>query len=136
MRRVLCLHGGGSRAEILRYQLRPLFAATIAKGMELHYECVDGHIATPGDEALEVFFPGNFYSFVNRTKKAANYQSKDLYPPVPLEDGPGAYVRLPAAIEAIRDFFLSEEGGVKYEGIVGFSQGANVAAMLLSLIHI
>ena len=40
-RRVLCLHGGGSRAEILRMQLRPFFASAIGKGLALDFECIE-----------------------------------------------------------------------------------------------
>ena len=80
-RRVLCLHGGGSRAEILRMQLRPFFASAIGKGLALDFECIDGMYECVGDPMLEALYPGKFYSYVNKTTSAkSSYASKDLYP--------------------------------------------------------
>jgi hypothetical protein len=130
-RRVLCLHGGGSRAEILRMQLRPFFASAIGKGLALDFECIDGMYECVGDPMLEALYPGKFYSYVNKTTSAkSSYASKDLYPHPPAPDR-GSYVRLPASVAAFRDLYLADEAP-RYEGIVGFSQGANLAAMLLA----
>ena len=123
-RRVLCLHGGGSRGEILRMQLRaarrprtptrarttgaavgPLFAAAIGKGLALDFECVDAPFETQGDDMLEAFYPGKFYSYFNRTTSAkSSYAPKDLYPETPVE-GRGSYVRrgAPRAAPSPRD---------------------------------
>lgn len=129
-RRVLCLHSGGSRGEILRSELRPLFSAIVGRGMLLEFDCVDGHFQCEGDPRTRDAHPGTFYSYLNATKSTRLYEAGDLYPSPP-DGARGSYVKLPKAIEAFRDLRLSDDDG-GYEGVLGVGEGADLALMLMA----
>lgn len=133
-RRVLCLHGAGSRGSIFQEELRPLFSAIIGRGMLLDFNCIDGAFECVGEPRLvAAAHPGGgkYYSFLNATKAARLYDEKDLYPSPP-DTARGAYVKLPEALAAFRAMRLPDGDGAAYEGVVGFGEGADLAAMLLA----
>lgn len=104
--RILCLHGGGTSGEIFQFQTR-----YIQKAMENVYEFVfvDAPFESdPGPGVLPVFEGmGPFFSWITQS-----------------EDEDGSLVA-----QVIREK-LDERGG-PFIGVLGFSQGARVAAGLL-----
>ncbi|KAK5996869.1 Esterase alnB [Cladobotryum mycophilum] len=103
MRRVLALHGVGSSGTILRDQLTPLVRA-----LDPNYEFVylDGAIETQRGPGMAPYYPGPFYSYTTG------------YSPKEIRD----------ALDDLDDF-IQENG--PFDGIIGFSQGASMAAAYL-----
>ena len=114
--RILCLHGNGTCGDILRRQTAALWA-------QLDADCtfLDGDLPTvASDPAISEFFPG---------LPQLRYATPSKLPAAgdAIEAG-GTYVGLEAALERIA---AAAAGAAEpYDGVVGFSQGANLAVAL------
>jgi predicted esterase len=114
--RILCLHGGGASAIIFRIQTYRL-----RRQLQQHFRFIfidAPHESTPGPGVLPVFEgAGPFFEW-------ASWQHT--------EDGRTAEARETAVVELLdRALAQQEDGEAPFVGIMGFSQGARVAAGLL-----
>ena len=127
-RQVLCLHGARSGGAQLRMQLRPLFAASMNKGLNLEFQCPDGPLESGGTRS-------QVKSVANGELASQAYQAypgelaTELYP-APPSPTRGAYVKLPACCDGLRSYYSLDNE--TYEGVLGFGEGAEVAAVLLA----
>ncbi|TLD34274.1 hypothetical protein PspLS_01046 [Pyricularia sp. CBS 133598] len=111
---ILCLHGGGASADIFRFQTSSLRAA-FSQHYDFLYACAP-HTATPGPDVLP-FFAGMdpFYSWFR-----------------PVHDDAEAEVTtFNEAVSRSVGQYLAANPGSKIVGVLGFSQGAVAATMLL-----
>ncbi|KJZ77789.1 hypothetical protein HIM_02966 [Hirsutella minnesotensis 3608] len=103
MTRILALHGVGSSGAILRDQLAPL-AETLGQDYEFIY--LDGAVERARGPGMAPYYPGPFYSYVTGYSPAEIYDAFD-----DLEE------------------FIEDNG--PFDGVIGFSQGASMAASYL-----
>lgn len=101
--RFLCLHGMGTNSSIFEAQLAPI-VANLDPSHEFVY--VNGEIECEPAEGVATIFSGPFYCYYGQ----------------PTPD------QLQAAFDLVHDV-MEEEG--PFDGIIGFSQGAALAASLL-----
>ncbi|KID75470.1 Esterase alnB [Metarhizium brunneum] len=100
MKRILALHGVGSSAEILRDQLTP-----VVRALSQNYEFVhlDGAVRRERGPGMAPYYNGPFYSYTTG------------YTPAEIRD----------TLDDLSDF-IQDDG--PFDGVIGFSQGASVAA--------
>ncbi|KAK3934592.1 serine hydrolase FSH [Diplogelasinospora grovesii] len=103
MRRVLALHGVGSSASILRDQLSPLITE-LGPGYEFIF--LDGAVERERGPGMTLSYLGPFYSYTKG------------YTPAEIRD----------ALDDLGEF-IKDNG--PFHGIIGFSQGASMAAAYL-----
>ncbi|KAK3343526.1 serine hydrolase FSH [Lasiosphaeria hispida] len=116
--RILCLHGGGVNAHIFRLQCRTLLTSPAAA--HFRFVFVDGPEPCEAHPAVQAVY-GDFGPF---------YRWLRFEPEHPLTDaGDAAY----AILACCRAAMTADPGTGKWVGVLGFSQGAKVAASLLWL---
>lgn len=116
---ILCLHGGGSNATVFKIQTRRLMW-TLSK--QFRFVFAEASIeGTPGFGMLPVFAScAPFYRWVTRRFVAGESDVE----PTPLDEIAG--------IDATLRKVMDANGGVdSFKGVLGFSQGARLAAGLL-----
>ncbi|KAI1100338.1 serine hydrolase FSH [Jackrogersella minutella] len=101
--RFLCLHGMGTNSAVFEAQLAPIIA-NLDPSHEFVY--IDGLIECEASEGVGGVFPGPFYCYYSQPTLS----------------------QLQAAFDLIHDI-IDEEG--PFDGIIGFSQGAALAASFL-----
>ncbi|KUJ13196.1 uncharacterized protein LY89DRAFT_687410 [Mollisia scopiformis] len=104
MRRILCLHGSGSSAEIMETQIaniRSLLPSTYV------FDFLDAPIECDAAAELEGLFPGPYYCFFDKYSEEEMQKAIEFVHEVVEEDGP-------------------------YDCVMGFSQGASVAAAYIA----
>ena len=114
MVRVLCLHGWGANRAVFDYQLQKLrekFAETEFVVLEADYE-----IEKQTDPVLLERFKGKYYAWFD--------------PKVSATTGEVEYQGLARGVELIVSHLKST---LPYDGVLGFSQGATIAALILAL---
>lgn len=111
--RVLCLHGGGTSADILQVQMR---AVSHRLRYTFRFVYVDGPFKSNPHPAIVPFFGdfGPFYRWIR-------WEESD-----PHDDRAAAKIR-----DCIRDAMDKDPGTGDFVGVLGFSQGAKIAASLL-----
>ncbi|RYP77630.1 hypothetical protein DL771_000998 [Monosporascus sp. 5C6A] len=116
--RILCLHGGGTNARIFRAQCRALSLA-----LSPHFRLVYAEApfdSTAGPDVLSV------YADYGPFKRWLGWQPE--HPPL---DNREAVAAIDAALDAAMDADDAAGGDGPWVGLLGFSQGAKVAASLL-----
>ncbi|KAK1978228.1 oxidoreductase [Colletotrichum cereale] len=111
---ILCMHGGGASPDIFRFQTSSLHAA-LAHEYDFFYASAP-HVAEPGPDVLP-FFAGMdpFYSWFR-----------------PVHDDPAAEVdTFNEAVRGSVESYARHNPGARIVGVLGFSQGAVAATMLL-----
>ncbi|KAL4863027.1 serine hydrolase-domain-containing protein [Aspergillus spectabilis] len=129
--RILCLHGGGTNARIFRSQCRALRAK-----LSPHYRLVFAEapfFTTPGPDVVSVYEKwGPFRSWLPPGFPAHGSPHDG---PVPFSESETACQRVIASIEQSIEAAMNEDnrlGGTgAWIGVLGFSQGAKMAASLL-----
>ncbi|KAF3057733.1 FSH1 domain-containing protein [Trichoderma simmonsii] len=102
--RFLCLHGHGTNSQILKAQLDPLLARLPS---DWEFEFLDGEMNAEPAPGVESIFPGPFLCFHGEPVPDDVQRAVDLVKEVVLEEGP-------------------------FDGVIGFSQGAAVAATVIA----
>lgn len=111
--RLLCLHGMGTNSNILRRQLQPLLLATQSDAVDFHF--LDGHDhCPPADATVAKVFAGEQ---CRRYMERVRVDGGDEF----------AYTGIDCAVQAVLQQ-LHDHG--PYDGLLGFSQGANLATMV------
>lgn len=113
--RILCLHGGGVNAKVFRIQCRTIIARLESR---FRFVFVDAPFPSPAHEAVVAFFGdmGPFYRWL---------RFEDNHPPV---HGPDAAQLILDRCRAAMD---ADPGSGPWAAVLGFSQGAKIAASLL-----
>lgn len=133
--RILCLHGGRSKGSITRYQLRVLVSEAKARGLDYEFVYAEGSVESmePNPEFAALGFKPPFYSHLRivNADEATAFETDELYGGglSPAEEK-RYYVDIPNGVARLRRRFFSS--GTGYVGVFGFSQGANVLAMLMA----
>ncbi|MCJ1367137.1 hypothetical protein MMC16_006269 [Acarospora aff. strigata] len=117
--RILCLHGGGTSAEIFRIQ-----TCKLQRALQQHFQFVfidAPHASTPGPGVLPVFEGFDpYFRWVTWWKNENDYTREERE----LEEK--------AVIETLDSVLAQQDNDeAPFVGVMGFSQGARVAAGLL-----
>ncbi|RYP17467.1 hypothetical protein DL765_004513 [Monosporascus sp. GIB2] len=116
--RILCLHGGGTNSRIFRTQCR-----TLARALSPHFRLVYAEApfdSTAGPDVLSVYADhGPFKRWLRWLPE---------HPPL---DDREAVAAIDAALTAAKDADDAAGGAGPWVGLLGFSQGAKLAASLL-----
>ncbi|KAK4168339.1 serine hydrolase FSH [Cladorrhinum sp. PSN259] len=116
--RILCLHGGGTNAAVFRAQMRTFIARTLAPHFRLVFFDAPFDCA-PHAAIVQVY--GDFAPFHRWLRW------KDVHDPVDAQD---CAVQILTGIRKAMDEDDRENYG-EWAGVLGFSQGAKIAASLL-----
>ena len=118
MVRVLCLPGWATNTEVFNYQIAALRKA-FARDME--FVVLQGPVEVPlqTDTVLQQRFKGKFYAWHNTIRMKLSETKTEVM-----------LVGLEQSLELIQKHLNSNP---PYDGIMGFSQGAAIAAWVLSL---
>ena len=107
--KVLCLHGFRTSAKVLSFQVRDFRSAP----MDLDMECIESAILATGppEPSVKMFFgDGPFYEWWT------------------FDEALGEYTGVEESMERVREHIRTNG---PYDGLLGFSQGACLVAMLL-----
>ena len=129
---ILCLHGGGTNAAIMRMQTAKL-RHQLRDVAEFHY--LEGGMATPAlDEAIASRFDSPFYAWYDVTHDGppgrAHYVERCLLD----RSVEFRYAGVDAALDRL-ELHISEATarGTPYDAVLGFSQGAVLLTLLTAL---
>ncbi|XRB00579.1 FSH1 domain-containing protein [Pycnococcus provasolii] len=127
--RLIALHGNGTSSDVLKVQIATLQQHLSRAGYLLEF--VDGTFTCEPSAIVKQYFPrGPFLHY------AAKLDDKDQVtaestPPGPISDL-WRYENLERAATLVEEEVLRRSSNVPVVGVVGFSQGANLAAYLVA----
>lgn len=118
MVRVLCLPGWATNTEVFNYQIAALRKAFAS---DIEFVVLQGPVEVPlqTDTVLQQRFKGKFYSWHNTIRMKLSESKTEML-----------LVGLEQSLELLQKHLSSNP---PYDGIMGFSQGAAIAAWVLTL---
>ncbi|KAK3328800.1 serine hydrolase FSH [Apodospora peruviana] len=118
--RILCLHGGGVNAQVFRLQCRAIIGTHGGKGLAPHFRFVfvDAPFICPPHPAIVRVY-GEYKPFYRWLRWQDDHEEID-----PREAASQILSQLKGAMDA-------DAGSGEWVGLLGFSQGAKIAASLL-----
>lgn len=114
--RILCLHGGGVNAAVFRLQCRCFLTGTLSSHFRLVF--VDAPFPCEAHKAIELVY-GDYRPFYRWLRWQEHHDVVD------------ASQAAGAVLAACKEGMDSDPGTGEWVGVLGFSQGAKIAASLL-----
>lgn len=142
--KILCLHGSGTSANILRAQLAPVMYE-LAKTVRAEFHFVNGPHEAPAAPGIAEHYQGPYHGFLDSEalqKTPRIKQTTGASESLLRRDGsPEDFVRglrevglrdvgLPGACDFVQHY-VEHHDGDPFDGVLGFSEGTTVAASLI-----